>query len=146
MKTLKLETVLQSFKNSENILYERSLQQFLNGFVEQLLDLPGTEIVCPVTQDDFLGSGKHTLKNKEIQITLTEDIFLNATFDAFCEFEYNTVDETEVGLGAKGDVCGIETDWIELRKITLYTQEGSEFFLGLDEGVAEYLNNVICIE
>lgn len=147
MKTLRLETILQSFINSENTLYQRSLVSFLEGLTEQLLDLSDTDITCPVTEDDFLGSGNSHLRNKEMQIELTDEISLTVNFDAVCEFEYNTVDETSVGLGSKGDICGLSNSWIEINKITLYTQDGSEFYFHHStSSIAEYLNNVINIE
>ena len=114
-----------------NITLEQSLQAyaikyFALGLVKELLDTDGIE---PIDTQIFLNECQDEIKNQELQIELTNDSHLVVNYTAFCEFEWNTVDETENGLGRKGDVAGVDAFWADIQKIELFLFDGSIFDL-----------------
>jgi len=114
-----------------NITLEQSLQAyaikyFALGLVKELLDTDGIE---PIDTQIFLNECQDEIKNQELQIELTNDSHLVVNYTAFCEFEWHTVDETENGLGKKGDVADVDTYWADIQKIELFLFDGSIFDL-----------------
>ena len=148
MKHLRLDTVYNLLVSAENILSSRAIKNYLEGFTMNLLlsDTIDEADGFPITENHFFDSGDDCFQNKQHQIELIGDDSLTIDFDAFCEFEYHTVDETDIGLGAKGEICGIENSWFDITGITLYLHDGSEFDLTNSEAIREHLTKFINIE
>jgi len=103
-----------------------AIKYFALGLVEELLD---TDEIEPIDTQIFLNECQDEVKNQELQIELTTDSHLVVNYTAFCEFEWHTVDETENGLGKKGDVADVDTYWADIQKIELFLFDGSIFDL-----------------
>ena len=141
MKKLKLDAVMYDLGSRDNILYQRAIQGFIEAMTMEMIEQDHIDVNedLNLTQDDFISSGNSVLMSRELTINLTENNHLNVKFTAYCNFDYNTVDETSVGLGAKGDICGIDTTWITPYKITLFTGDGCEFDLTDFKEIGDYL-------
>jgi len=142
MKTLKLETVVKGLENSENILYKNSINNFMNDLVREMLF---TDKVDPM--DEFFfnldGFNNSFIRKYEFNIGLTEGICLKVKCEIEGEAEYNDCDESEVGLGAKGDFSGIKESYIEIKEILFYLHDGSEFIIDINNNndITEYITN-----
>ena len=139
---------MDALGSADNILYQRAIQGFIEAITMEMIEQDHIDVNenLNLTQDDFLSSGEWRLPNKEMQIGLTENNHLNIKFTAFCEFDYNTVDETSVGMGAKGDVCGVDSTFIELVEAKLFTGDGCEFDLTECVELCKYLHSNINID
>jgi len=123
---MNLQTLYDLQKTLGNTLQGKVIRNFIESLAIELLNdkLNDTE---PIDTEIFLCDLKSEIKDQEQQITLTEDSHLVVEYAAYCEFEYNKVDETDNGGGLKGDVCDVDTYDIEIEKVTLYLFEGSVF-------------------
>ena len=110
----------------EQSLQAYAIKYFALGLVEELLDIDDIE---PIDTQIFLNECQDEIKNQELQIELTNDSHLVVNYTAFCEFEWHTVDETENGLGKKGDVADVDIYWADIQKIELFLFDGSVFDL-----------------
>ena len=132
---------MDALGSAENTMYQKVILNFVEAMTMEMIEQDHIDLTenLNLTQDDFISSGGWRIPDKEMQIGLTENTHLNIKFTAFCNFDYNTVDETSVGMGAKGDICGIDTTWIELTEITLFTGDGCEFDLTDFKELGDYL-------
>lgn len=146
MRTLKLETANEILLSNENILLSKSIKNFVE---ETIMDLIHTNknfgldfrIKIDLSDSDFIETRKSALYNKEFIVDISENIFLNVKYDAFCEFELNRTDETEVGLGMTGEICGVDNFYIEIKQIIATMSDNSEFDLSNLYDLKEFLDD-----
>lgn len=134
MRRLKMETVYNCLVTNENEILSESIHSFIETTI---MDLVVTEagnsidnrIRINLSDCDFIETKKNYLYNQEFIFDISHDIFLNVKYDTFCKFELNYTDETEVGLGMTGEICGVESFYIEIREIIATMSDCSEFDL-----------------
>lgn len=148
MKNLNLKDLHDLLELNENILSSRAIRHYLSGLIMEFLNKDDIDCVGEfnTTNQDFLEECKSTLLGKEFNVSITNDTFLKVQYNAECLFEYEAADETSVGGGMKGDVCGVSDSWIIITKITLFCGDGSVFDFTHNELIPEYLEKNIFIE
>lgn len=98
-----------------------------------------------LTKNDFIESGKSELLETDCQFTLTNETSLFMRFVPKCEFRYNKVDESSVGLGGVGEISDVNAR-IEITGLYYVTADGSEIDLTRSEELIEYLHKNINIK
>lgn len=134
MRTLKLETANEILLDNGKRIISKSIKNFVE---ETIMDLIYTNknfgldfrIKIDLSDSDFIESRKTALYNKQFTMDISQNIFLDVKYDAYCEFELNTSDETEVGLGMTGEICGVDNFSIEIKQIIATMSDNSEFDL-----------------
>jgi|TARA_B110000908_G_scaffold96226_1_gene113791 hypothetical protein len=134
MRRLKMETVYNCLATNENEILSESIHSFIETTIMDLLMTNKNfgldfRIKIDLIDSDFIENRKSALYNQEFMVDISENIFLDVKYDAFCEFELNTTDETEVGLGMTGEICGVNSFNIEIKKIKATMSDNSEFDL-----------------
>ena len=134
MRRLKMETVYNCLATNENEILSESIHSFIETTIMDLLMTNKNfgldfRIKIDLIDSDFIEKRKSALYNQEFMVDISENIFLDVKYDAFCEFELNTTDETEVGLGMTGEICGVNSFNIEIKKIKATMSDNSEFDL-----------------
>jgi hypothetical protein len=140
MKHLKIDTVANLAATTDNVLGERSINNFIDGLALEMLQCDDVNINENIGIDeDSFNSSRLSILNREVLIQLIGDTSITVLIDAYAEAEYNTTDESEVGLGGVGDYAGIDHTYLDIKKITFYLFDGSIFDLTDSTGVEEYL-------
>lgn len=98
-----------------------------------------------LTENDFIESGKRELFETDCGFSLTHETSLIMRFVPKCEFTYNKVDESSVGLGGVGEISDVNA-WIEITGLYYVTADGSEIDLTRSEELKDYLNRNINIK
>jgi len=148
MRTLKLERANEILLQNENIILSESIKNFVE---ETIMDLIYTNknfgldfrIKIDLSDSDFIESRKNFLYNKQFTMDISENIFLDVKYDTYCEFELNTTDETEVGLGMTGEICGVDNFSIEIKQIIATMSDNSEFDLSNLYDLKEFLHDTL---
>jgi hypothetical protein len=148
MKHLKLETVLQRLKDSDNLIAHNSLMNTIEATVLDLLEsnMSNWHDQFSTNKQSFYDALKTELPLVEDVLPLSNDSCLRIRYIASCEFERNTTDESSVGLGGKGWVSGIESWSISIEDICLLMADGSEIDLSLNKAIRIYLHTNLKIE
>jgi hypothetical protein len=147
MKHLKLETVLQRLKDSDNLIAHNSLMNTIEATVLDLLEsnMSNWHDQFSTNKQSFYDALKTELHGEDL-LPLSNDSSLRIRYDVYCKFEYNKYDESSVGGGNKGDVSGIEETWLAIREVVLLMADGSEIDLSLNKAIRIYLHTNLKIE
>ena len=148
MRRLKMETVYNCLATNENEILSESIHSFIETTIMDLLMTNKNfgldfRIKIDLIDSDFIENRKSALYNQEFMVDISENIFLDVKYDAFCEFELNTTDETEVGLGMTGEICGVNSFNIEIKKIKATMSDNSEFDLSNCYDLKEFLDDTL---
>ena len=148
MRRLKMETVYNCLATNENEILSESIHSFIETTIMDLLMTNKNfgldfRIKIDLIDSDFIENRKSALYNQEFMVDISENIFLDVKYDAFCEFELNTTDETEVGLGMTGEICGVDSFNIEIKQIIATMSDNSEFDLSNCYDLKEFLDDTL---
>ncbi len=148
MRTLKLETANQILLSNENQILSESIHSFVETTIMDLVMTNknfglDSRIKIDLSDCDFIESRKTYLYNKEFIVEISENIFLDVKYEAFCEFELNYTDETEVGLGMTGEICGVDNFSIEIKSIIATMSDNSEFDLSNCYDLKNFLDETL---
>ena len=145
MKHLKIEQIISLAEMRGDTLSANGINNFIESIVMDLLESLDIDVMdgFPTTKDDFKES---SMLEADYQIPLSTDISLDICYNAYCQYEYNTCDETDNGGGKKGDLIGVEFAWLDIKTIMFYTPDGSVIDMSANNTIKEFLHTNINIE
>lgn len=119
----------------ERLNMDAKIAETINDFIEAtVLDSLDTDALdwahgFKTTKQDFIELGKSVIQGCQDYLALTHETSFTMNYDAQCSFEYSQADETEVGLGAKGTISGVNFAKFNITGLYYVTADGSEIDL-----------------
>lgn len=128
---------------ARTVSHSDKLKKFLKGFILEFFNNKDFDVAKDFTTQnhDFLENCSNVIENQSLHIGITQDTFLVVEYDAHCDFEYNSEDETSVNLGGSGEICGVSSSAIVMTKITLFCGDGQFFNFTGDKEIRSFLFN-----
>ncbi len=130
---MNLQGINDLISTGENTVVKEALNIFINTLAKELLTEELLQAIEPISEDIFTTETVW----RDLQIDLSTNISLVIEYEATCEYEVNTVDETDNGGGRVGEVCGIDTIAVTIDSIIFYTHDGGEFDLTDNKNIRE---------